>query len=208
MPKGNKCCYYYFLGSFSLSSRKKNNTSGILPMTSSRKERLKKVGGLCLSQHKSQPPWGGSNTEPQEKFSFMNRTKEKSHSKCFLASSGRGETMLEETFEAERLCGLKVGKDFSPYRPYYKNFQQKRNEMWAAIVFQFQQKVEIENECPWSSKLRLSCLMIEGNQGDISMTHVRLFFFFPLKVNLPGDTLWIVTQRAAMLWKETPWLSL
>lgn len=49
IPKGIKCCCYYFLGSFSLSSRKKKNTSGVLQMISSRKERLKRVGG-ALSQ--------------------------------------------------------------------------------------------------------------------------------------------------------------
>lgn len=45
----------------------------------------------------------------------MNQMKKKSHSICLLASSGRGETVLEETLEAEKLHGFKVGKDFSPY---------------------------------------------------------------------------------------------
>lgn len=59
----------------------------------------------------------------------MNLMKEKSHSICLLASSGRGEIVLEETLEAERLHGFKVGKYFSPYMSYYKNFHQKRNEI-------------------------------------------------------------------------------
>ena len=145
MPKGIKHCCYYFLGSFSFSSQKNKNTSGVWQMISSRKERLKKVGGVCLSQHKSQPPWGGPKTEPQEKPSFMNLMKEKSHSICLLTSSGRGETVLEETLEAERLHGFKVGKDFSPYIPYYMIFHQKINEIWAAFMLQIQCKVENRN---------------------------------------------------------------
>lgn len=42
----------------------------------------------------------------------MNQMKEKSHSISLLASSGRGEIVLEETLEAEILLGFKV---VSPY---------------------------------------------------------------------------------------------
>lgn len=59
----------------------------------------------------------------------MNLRKEKLHSVCLLTSSGRDETVLEETLEAERLHGFKVRKDLSPYTPYYKNFHQKRSEI-------------------------------------------------------------------------------
>lgn len=59
----------------------------------------------------------------------MNQMKEKSHSISLLASSGRGEIVLEETLEAEILLGFKVGKDFSLYSSYYKNFHQERNEI-------------------------------------------------------------------------------
>lgn len=59
----------------------------------------------------------------------MNQMTEKPHSINLLASSGRGETVLEETLKAERLLGFKVGKDFSPYTSYYKNFHQERNEI-------------------------------------------------------------------------------
>lgn len=56
-----------------------------------------------------------SKIESEEKLSFMKLMKEKSHSICLLTSSGRGKTIVEETLEAERLHGFKVGKDFSPY---------------------------------------------------------------------------------------------
>lgn len=62
----------------------------------------------------------------KKKVFFRYLTKEKVHSICLLTSSGRGETVLEETPEAERLHRFKVGKDLSPYAPHYKNFHQKR----------------------------------------------------------------------------------
>lgn len=45
----------------------------------------------------------------------MNQMKEKPHSVSLLASSARGEIVLEETLEAQRLHKFKVGKDFSLY---------------------------------------------------------------------------------------------
>lgn len=59
----------------------------------------------------------------------MNQMKEKPHSISLLASSGRGEIVLEETLKAERLLGFKVGKDLSPCTSYYKNFHEERNEI-------------------------------------------------------------------------------
>lgn len=64
----------------------------------------------------------------------MNQMKEKSHSISLLASSSRGEIVLEETLKAERLLGFKVGKDFSLCASYYKNFHQERNEISESRV--------------------------------------------------------------------------
>lgn len=59
----------------------------------------------------------------------MNQMKEKSQSVSLLASSGRGEIVLEETLKAERLLVFKVEKDFYLFPSYYKNFHQERNEI-------------------------------------------------------------------------------
>lgn len=52
----------------------------------------------------------------------MNLMKEKLYFICLLIFLGRGEIVLEEIFEVERLYGFKVGKDFFLYIFYYMIF--------------------------------------------------------------------------------------
>lgn len=176
MPKGIKLCYHYFPGS-SPVERKRTPLEYYKRFPQGRTGWWRSEGSISVNTKIKHPEEDPRLSHKKSFFFFTYLTKEKVHSMCLLTSSGRGETVLEETLEAGRLHRFKVGKDISPYTPCCKNFHQKRKEIWTAIVLQFWWKVDIGNKYPCSSKWRQSCLIKVGNQGDISMADFRLYIF-------------------------------
>lgn len=114
VPKSIKHCYYYFLESFSLSSRKIKEylwsiTNDFL------KEGKVEEGGRALFQSTQKSTALRRIQDWVRRKPFFHELNEGKVTFCFLTSSGRGETVVKETLEAKRLHGFKVEMDFSPY---------------------------------------------------------------------------------------------